>query len=104
MSFDHGTTIIVEDLFYNVPARLKFMRSAQTEYFYCYNCMVDIALSRPDIYFVFKKNDNIIFNLKPVDLLVDRVGHIYKKDWANHLRELSYNDEGITISGVVGDA
>ncbi len=104
VSFDHGTTIIVEDLFYNVPARLKFMRSAQTEYFYCYNCMVDIALSRPDIYFVFKKNDNVIFNLKPVDTLVDRVGHIYKKDWSNHLRELSHVDEGISIAGVIGDA
>jgi len=104
VSFDHGTTIIVEDLFYNVPARLKFMRSAQTEYFYCYNCIVDIALSRPDIYFVFKKNDNIIFNLKPVDSLVDRVGHIYKKDWSKHLRELAYSGEDIRIAGVVGDA
>lgn len=104
VSFDHGTTIIVEDLFYNVPARLKFMRSAQTEYFYCYNCMVDIALSRPDVYFVFKKNDSVIFNLKPVDTIVDRVGHIYKKDWSSHLRELSYNEEGIRIAGVVGDA
>lgn len=104
VSFDHGTTIIVEDLFYNVPARLKFMRSAQTEYFYCYNCMVDIALSRPDIYFVFKKNDTIIFNLKPVDSLVDRVWHIYKKDRSNHLRELSYSDGSTNISGVIGDA
>lgn len=104
VSFDHGTTIIVEDLFYNVPARLKFMRSAQTEYFYCYNCMVDIALSRPDIYFVFKKGDNVIFNLKPVDSLVDRVWHIYKKDWSKYLRELSYSDEGVAISGIVGDA
>jgi DNA mismatch repair protein MutL len=104
VSFDHGTTIIVEDLFYNVPARLKFMRSAQTEYFYCYNCMVDIALSRPDIYFVFKKNDNVIFNLKPVDSLVDRIWHIYKKDRSKHLRELSYSGEGVSVSGVVGDS
>jgi DNA mismatch repair ATPase MutL len=66
--------------------------------------MVDIALSRPDIYFVFKKNDNVIFNLKPVDSIVDRVGHIYKKDWSKHLRELSYSEEGIRIAGVVGDA
>jgi DNA mismatch repair protein MutL len=73
VSFDHGTSVIIEDLFYNVPARLKFMRSAQTEYFYCYNYLVDIALCRPDIYFVFKKNDSVIFNLKPVDKVVDRV-------------------------------
>jgi len=73
VSFDHGTTVIVEDLFYNVPARQKFMRSAQTEYFYCYNYMLDVALCRPDVYIVFKKNDNIVFNLKPVDNMVDRV-------------------------------
>ena len=104
VSFDHGTTIIVEDLFYNVPARLKFMRSAQTEYFYCYNCMVDIALSRPDVYFVFKKNDSVIFNLKPVDNIVDRVWHVYKKDWSKHLRWISYSEENVAVTGVVGDA
>lgn len=104
VSFDHWTSVIVEDLFYNVPARLKFMRSAQTEYFYCYNYLVDIALCRPDIYFVFKKNDSVIFNLKPTTSLIDRVGHIYKKDRSSHLRYLNYNDEGVAITGVVGDA
>lgn len=104
LSVDHGTSVIVEDLFYNVPARLKFMRSPQTEYFYCYNCMVDIALSRPDIYFLFKKNDSVIFHLKPVSSLVDRVGHIFKKDWSQNLRMLDYHDDGIAITGVVGDA
>ena len=104
VSFDHGTSVIIEDLFYNVPVRLKFMRSAQTEYFYCYNYIIDIALCRPDIYFVFKKNDNVIFNLKPVDSLVDRVGHIYKKDWGKSLRKLDYTEDGLSLSGVVWDA
>ena len=104
LSFEHGTSVIVNDIFYNVPARLKFMRSPQTEYFYCYNCMVDIALSRPDIYFLFKKNDSVIFHLKPVSSLIDRVGHIYKKDRSKNLRLLDYHDDGISITGVVGDA
>jgi DNA mismatch repair protein MutL len=104
VSFDHGTSIIVEDLFYNVPARLKFMRSAQTEYFYCYNYLVDIALCRPDIYFVFKKNNNVIFNLKPVDNLVDRVWHIFKKDWSKNIRVLDYQENGLMLSGVIGNA
>lgn len=104
VSFDHGTTVIVEDVFYNVPARQKFMRSAQTEYFYCYNYLVDIALCRPDIYFVFKKNDNVIFNLKPTASIVDRVWHIYKKDRWSHLRELHYHEDWVSLSGVIGDA
>jgi len=104
VSFDHGTSVIIEDLFYNVPVRLKFMRSAQTEYFYCYNYIVDIALCRPDIYFVFKKNDSVIFNLKPVDSLVDRVGHIYKKDWWKSLRKLDYTEDWLSLSWVIWDA
>ena len=42
--FEHWTLITVEELFYNVPARLKFLKSSQTEFYYCYNYFVDVAL------------------------------------------------------------
>lgn len=54
-SFVHGTRVMVEDLFYNVPVRQKFLKSTQTEYVYCYNYFIDIALRHPDKHFVLSK-------------------------------------------------
>jgi len=102
--FDHGTRVIVEDLFYNVPARQKFLKGSQTEYFYCYNYMQDIALARADVYFQFLKNDTVIYDLPAVDTLKERIIQLYKKDWWEHLHELSHTDDVLSITGVVGDA
>jgi DNA mismatch repair protein MutL len=59
--------ITVEELFYNVPARLKFLKSSQTEFYYCYNYFVDVALYNYDKAFVLKKNNKVVFDLEPVD-------------------------------------
>lgn len=101
--FEHGTLITIEDLFYNVPARLKFLKSAQTEYYYCYNYFVDVALWHYDKSFVLKKNDKISFHLKDTTGLVDRINDIYKRDWTNNLKALEYKDNDIEISWVVSD-
>lgn len=79
--FEHGTLITVEDLFYNVPARLKFLKSAQTEFYYCYNYFVDIALYHYDKAFILKKNDKLVFDLKPARDLQSRILDLFKKDW-----------------------
>jgi len=76
-----GTTFLVEDLFYNVPARLKFLKSAQTEFYYCYNYFVDIALYHYDKAFILKKNDKLVFDLKPACDLQSRILDLFKKDW-----------------------
>ncbi len=101
--FEHGTIISVEDLFYNVPARLKFLKSSQTEFYYCYNYFVDVAIWHYDKWFVLKKNDKIIFDLKPTDSLVVRVNDIFKKDWTNNLIPLEYVDENLKIVWILSD-
>lgn len=101
--FKNGTLISVEDLFYNVPARLKFLKSSQTEFYYCYNYFVDVALLNYDKNFVFKKNDKIIFDLLAVDWLISRINEIYKKDRSNNLKELLYKDEKLEVFWVVSD-
>ncbi len=101
--FEHGTLITIEDLFYNVPARLKFLKSAQTEYYYCYNYFVDIALWHYDKSFVLKKNDKISFDLRATSGLVDRINDIYKRDWTNNLKAIEYKDDDIEITWVVSD-
>lgn len=101
--FKNGTSILVEDLFYNVPARLKFLKSSQTEFYYCYNYFVDVALWHYDKSFVLKKNDKISFDLKPTDSLIDRINDVYKKDWTKNLSPLQYKDDDIEITWVVSD-
>lgn len=102
--FEHGTLITVEDLFYNVPARLKFLKSAQTEFYYCYNYFVDIALYHYDKAFILKKNDKLIFDLKPARDLQNRILDLFKKDWWEKLIPLAQKFEKLEISGVVSDA
>jgi len=101
--FKNGTVITVEDLFYNVPARLKFLKSTQTEFYYCYNYFVDVALWHHDKDFIFKKNDKVVFDLKATDDLIDRINEIFKKDWKNNLKTLDYLDDDLTITWVVSD-
>lgn len=104
VGFEHGTIVSVEDLFFNVPARLKFLKSSQTEFFYCYNYFVDVALWHYDKAWIMKKNDKISFDLKPVRNLKDRIVDIFKKDWKKNLRDFSFENEYLKLSWVVSDA
>ncbi|MDR0370104.1 MAG: DNA mismatch repair endonuclease MutL [Candidatus Peribacteria bacterium] len=104
VGFEHGTLVSVEDLFYNVPARLKFLKSAQTEFFYCYNYFVDVALWHFDKAWILKKNDKVSFDLQPTRDLKERIVDLYKKDWRKNLKDFSVDYEYVTLKGVVSDA
>ena len=104
VGFDHGTIVQVQDLFYNVPARLKFLKSSQTEYFYCYNYFSDIALYHYDKHFSLLKNDKLVFDLPPVDGVMARVIQIWRKDRSKHLNPVEYSDDQFRLFGVVSGA
>jgi DNA mismatch repair protein MutL len=104
VGFDHGTIVSVEDLFYNVPARLKFLKSSQTEFFYCYNYFVDVALFHYDKHFIFKKNEKVVFDLPKVGELMERVQDVFKKDWSANINDIFYQDEQIRMTGLVSDS
>lgn len=100
--FDHWTIVEVEDLFFNVPARQKFLKSAQTEYFYCYTYFVNVALRHVDKYLTLKKNNRIIFDLKPSDLIW-RITDLFKQDRKKNLKEFDTKTDFIHLHGVVSD-
>ena len=102
--FEHWTLITVEDLFYNVPARLKFLKSAQTEFYYCYNYFLDVSLYHYDKAFILKKNDKIVFDLKPASELHTRILDLYKKDWGEKLISFSQSEEWITMRWILSDS
>ena len=100
--FEHWTIVEVEDLFFNVPARQKFLKSAQTEYFYCYSYFVNIALIHINKHLTLKKNNRIIFDLKPTDLIW-RINELFKQDWKKNLKEFDNKTDTVHFYWVVSD-
>ncbi len=104
VGFEHWTMVSIEDIFYNVPARQKFLKSAQTEFYYCYNYFVDVALWHYKKRFVLKKNDKVVFDLAPQEWLLARITDIYKKDRSMNLIDINYKDENVNLWWVVSDS
>lgn len=103
LPFEHGTKIIIKDLFENTPVRKKFLKSSQTEYFYCYQLCLDFALVRHDIHRTISKNGKIVHDLTPTDDIQSRVLQIFKKDRLQQLRPISFNHSNLTINGIMSD-
>lgn len=104
LPFDHGTKIIIKDLFENTPVRKKFLKSSQTEYFYCYQLCLDFAIMRNDIHWVISKNGKIVHDLSPTDDMQSRVLQIFKKDRSQQLRPISFDQSNLTINGIISDS
>lgn len=98
-----GTIMEVQDLFFNQPARLKFLKSAKTEFAYIQELIQSLAISHPDIAFVLKNNNSpVIITTQNADLLT-RITEIYPANILNELKEVKKTDvlSGISISGFV---
>lgn len=94
-----GTTIVIRDLFYNVPARLKFMKKDVTEANAVSNIMQKIALSHPDISFKLIRDNRMEFNSAGDGELFSAIYAVYGKDFARDLLAVDYEYEGIHVSG-----
>lgn len=103
-SFDHGTTVIVEDLFFDTPARKKFLKSSQTEYYYLYQLFINFALVNRKVGFTLTKQDKQVFHLPPAGDLAERISAIYKKDREKKCMILDFAWEQYRLYGMLGDA
>ena len=88
-----GTVMEVKDLFYNQPARLKFLKNTKTEFGYIQELVNSLALANPHIAFVLKNNENEIINTSPNSDLITRISQIYSTDVIKELREVKKNDK-----------
>lgn len=70
-----GTTVTVRDVFFATPARLKFLKSAQTEYAACAQTLRNLALARPDVEWTLHNEDRVAFNY-PIQSHTDRVAAV----------------------------
>jgi DNA mismatch repair protein MutL len=81
-----GTTITVEDLFYNIPARRKFMRTPQTEGAACVDAVVRLAIPRPDVRFVIRRDGKVVRELLRHHDIGGRVREIWPDEKLADLR------------------
>ncbi len=98
----NGTTIIVRNLFYNVPARRKFLNSPITEGGYIADLVEHIALSKPHISFKFINGRDVKFHTSGNNDLREIVYRIYGKDTADALIPLEYTSGLMHITGYLG--
>lgn len=97
-----GTTIIVRNLFYNVPARAKFLKTAATEGNYISSYMEQLALSHPDVSFKYILNSQVRFQTTGRGEVKEIIYQIYGRDIAAELLPVSYKDETLSIQGFIG--
>ncbi len=100
-----GTTVEVHDLFYNTPARRKFLRTERTEYGHIEKCIRSLALARPDVGFTFTHNRRPVFALQAADTedqRQQRIAKICGETFAEHAVYIARDAEGVALSGWVG--
>lgn len=96
-----GTTIIVRDLFYNTPARLKFLKKDSSESSKVQNVVEKIALSKPEISFNFIKDDVSVFQTNGNGNLKECIYSILGKEISNNISEVSYELNGVKVEGYI---
>jgi DNA mismatch repair protein MutL len=96
-----GTRIRVEELFFNTPARKKFLKSPVTEGNQVHETVCRYALARPDISFTFKNEKRLFFKTPGSGKLEDAVTILFGGDFSSHLREVSCQGSSMQINGLV---
>lgn len=97
-----GTTFVVRNLFYNTPARRKFLKAAMTEAGYVEAFVQRLALSHPDISFKFICDGKNKISTSGNGSLKDVIYHLFGRDIAMNLLEVHFEESGILIDGFVG--
>ncbi len=96
-----GTTLIIRDLFYNTPARKKFLKSPSTEGAHISSLMEEFAMVRPDISFKFSMNNDLRLVTTGSGDCKDVIYRIYGKDISESLLPVSASDKGMTLEGFI---
>ena len=97
-----GTTITVRDLFFNMPARRKFLRSEATETFHLANLVTHYALAHPEISFTFANNGREMIRAAPAKDLRERAYQIFGEEFLENLLEVNGGERQLArVSGYV---
>lgn len=97
-----GTTFLVRQLFYNVPARRKFLKTPMTEAGHVQDLLMRLALSHPEVAFTFINNGQTKMRTSGNGKLKDVIYSIYGREAAANLIELDYSMDGLVMKGYLG--
>lgn len=97
-----GTTFLVRQLFFNTPARRKFLKTPMTEASHISDLLTRLALSHPDISFRFINNGQTKLHTSGNGKMKDVIYHIYGREIANNLIPLEFEKDGVRLSGYLG--
>ena len=98
-----GTIMDIKDLFYNLPARLKFLKSSNTEFSYIQELIQSLALAHPECSLELKKNGKTVLKTTGQNNLLQTIKEVYSSDVISNLKEVLKTDNlsGLKISGYV---
>lgn len=98
-----GTIMDIKDLFYNLPARLKFLKSPNTEFSYIQELVQSLALAHPECSLELKKNGKTMLKTSAQNNLLQTIKEVYSSDVISNLKEVLKTDNlsGLKISGYV---
>lgn len=94
-----GTTITVTELFYNVPARKKFLKSDASESSHINEIVTSLALSKENISFKYINNSNVAFKTPKTNNFINTISSLYDKELYNSLLNVNYKSDIIEITG-----
>ncbi|WP_153916443.1 DNA mismatch repair endonuclease MutL [Shewanella sp. TC10] len=97
-----GSTIEVVDLFFNTPARRRFLKSDKTEFTHIDEWLKRIAIARTDVHFTLTHNGKLIRQYRPANTEIQykqRLGQICGRGFAEHALNLACEHDGLTLSG-----
>ena len=97
-----GTTFLVKDLFYNTPARKKFLKSAQTEGSYIADMVEKLALSHPEVSFKFIQNNQTKLHTSGNGNIKDLIYHVFGREISNAVLPVNIENELFSVSGYIG--
>ncbi|HET7598560.1 MAG TPA: DNA mismatch repair endonuclease MutL [Burkholderiales bacterium] len=100
-SLAQGTSIEVHDLYFNTPARRKFLKSEATEHAHCEEAFKRIALCRPEIAFTLHRNGRAQWNLRPQSA-VDRIDALLGEAFSGHTLSLDEATGPVRLQGMIG--
>ena len=96
-----GTTVVVRDLFYNLPARLKFLKKTATEAAYVVDVVEKLALSHPEISFRLIKDNKSLLHTPGDGKLLSAVYTVLGREFAAQVREVDYTYNNIRLTGLI---
>ncbi|WP_058260346.1 DNA mismatch repair endonuclease MutL [Fenollaria timonensis] len=103
ISTNKGTSIIVEDIFYNIPARKKFLKKDTYESNLINDLLYRLAIANPSIGFKYMNNDKLIFDLFSDQSLYERINSLYGYDTAINMKEVNIESDKFKIRGYISN-